>query len=231
MSSTSLLKVSLASLSILIGGCAQQMVAPTSATRAELRGASLIRAIHIASEPLRVATPAVAIGGLVGWALDRELGKSWAKKAGADTVTDPIVGVKDRFAAALATQGAFPSVTVVPEPVADNGREAVQRALKDGLVFDFETKDWSLLQPSGFSADYQLVYKARVRLVRVQDWRVLWQAECDARGPTRSRYQAFTADGGGLLRAESAAAAEACDKQLVDRFGTGEIATVGVTNR
>lgn len=216
----------LVSLLALISGCASQVVVPTDAARAELRGARTVRVVHVVGEPFRVATPAAALGGIVGWALDREMGKSWAQKLGADAFPDPIIDVKERFVAALGGQAVLPTVTVVPEAVPDNGREAFQRTFRDGLTFDLETKDWSLIQPSGFSADYRLVYKARVRLVSVQDWRILWQVDCDARGPTRASYQAFGADGGRLARAEVAKAVEACSKQLIDGFSTAGMATV-----
>jgi hypothetical protein len=103
------------------------------------------------------------------------------------------------------------NVNAVSVPVRDDDIESLKRDLNSGVVLDVRTVKWGI-------DNNRARYSARVRLVRLEDSSVLWEATCHdlvsgKAGATRTRA-VLTANHGELLKSELGEAADACADQL-----------------
>jgi hypothetical protein len=127
---------------------------------------------------------------------------------------DPTLRVKDVFIKGVANQLDVARLVQAGEPLSDDDAQSLQKKFGGGVVLDFRTESWGLLASSLVSLPYQMIYGARARLLRLNDVRVLWQAQC--------RYDAyldqFKVNSTPVLKEKFAEAAESCAKQLLAQF-------------
>ena len=114
------------------------------------------------------------------------------------------------------------TLTVHPHKLDGDGLDEVARALGRGFAFDINTFNWGLQPDQGSSSAYVLYYRARGRLIRVEDKKVLWLGICSAtpvdeprRGPS---WDEFLANQGQLLKEKTTALADRCARELVDQL-------------
>jgi hypothetical protein len=103
-----------------------------------------------------------------------------------------------------------------------DGLDEVARAVGRGLAFDVSSFNWGLQPDQSSTSAYTLYYRARARLIRSEDKKVLWLGICSAnpadppgRGPS---WDQFLANQGQLLREKSGALADRCAAELIDQL-------------
>ena len=139
---------------------------------------------------------------------------------------DPMGRVRQAVLERLAIQLGTPSLRSTPERFLSTDQVADLKAtFVSGIVLDFGTVGWGLValpKAMPFTAEhYEVAYLVRMRLVRLGDSRILWQATC---GSVRRSVQEnwtmeqLTADDGALLKAKLNQAADECAAELLAQF-------------
>jgi hypothetical protein len=139
---------------------------------------------------------------------------------------DPISRVSGRVVAALAEQAGTDSFQEArPRFLSTDDLAELAQTLGPGLAVDFATVSWGMLAipkwVPGTTHHYQVAYGARVRLVQLEDRKILWQATCASVGPDANAHwtqDELTDNGGTLLRERLAASADACGGDLVAKL-------------
>jgi hypothetical protein len=126
-------------------------------------------------------------------------------------LADPAPRVKDHLTARFQQHFGLKNVLAVPDSPKNDTVETLKEVFRTGAVLDVRTKTWGI-------DNNRAKYSARVRLVRLADSTVLWEATCDAfvvdkdkPSPTR---EALTANHGELLKSKLLEAADGCAGQL-----------------
>jgi hypothetical protein len=195
----------------LLAGCAGPQMRLADEDRRGLAGAPRVHVVH--QPALRIFTVegrahnAALLFGIVG--VMASVGHSMSVQQELKP-EDPVLRVKQRMASVLAGELGVRGVNVVEEPIASDQPDDLRMKLQGGLVLDARTIAWGLHND-------RARYEGRARLLRLDDSTLLWQANCehildeDKESPTR---EALMANGGALLKANLAKAADRCADAL-----------------
>lgn len=138
----------------------------------------------------------------------------------------PLDRVRERVVNRLVELGYPASLKRPPAMAADDGVDAIKAVVKAPLVVDFDTRSWGVgnLRGGGDPKADDPIYThhhVRVRLIRVSDVKILWQAVCGLRGyPSDEtiKLKDLVASGGAPLRLKLDVAADGCANELVGFF-------------
>jgi hypothetical protein len=218
-------------LAVLLAGCAPEPVRIDTSLRAGLKDEAQIRLLRYEPSQIFVQTRAGQtanstaslglIGALVGLGAVAVEEKQRAEVS-ALGLPDPAERVRERFVAAVTKELGLTNLAAQAQRLPADGLDEVARAVGRGLAFDVSTFNW-VLTPDQFSASaYALSYRARARLIRAEDRKVLWLGLCSAspadesgRGPF---YDELVANQGRLLREKSSVLADRCAAELIDQL-------------
>jgi predicted dinucleotide-utilizing enzyme len=119
--------------------------------------------------------------------------------------------VKERLVQSLKDNLKLANVRVVSEIPKDTNVDTLKGLFDTGVVLDVQTRKWGI-------DNNRAKYSALVRLVRLSDTAVLWEAACneavaDKEKPAPAR-DALVADDGALLKAKLVQAADQCASEL-----------------
>lgn len=138
----------------------------------------------------------------------------------------PLDRVRERVVNRLVELGYPASLKRPPAMAADDGVDAIKAVVKASLVVDFDTRSWGVgnLRGGGDPKADDPIYThhhVRVRLIRVSDAKILWQAVCGLRGypgDETVKLKDLVASGGAPLRLKLDVAADGCANELVGFF-------------
>jgi hypothetical protein len=137
----------------------------------------------------------------------------------ASALDDPVGAVKDVFVLGLAGRLGATRLVDLQEVLADDGIQGLQKRFGSGVVLDFRTRSWGLLQGATRLFPYQIVYEVRSRLLRLRDGRILWQGHCQYDGRyARANLDEVAANSVPLLKEKFRDAAGTCGKTLLEQF-------------
>lgn len=160
-------------------------------------------------------------GGLVGALFEMVASDAIGQKMVRDySLPDPALRVKQRFVSALAARLGFLNVHDVPEPVASDDLAGLKKTFVRGVVIDFQTENWDVSEiPEflSFRTRVSVHYRARSRLVRLEDSRILWEAVCyvgEADPKKGVAWEALIADNGARLKTILHESADKCADDL-----------------
>lgn len=217
-------------------GCATTGPPPLASEHmAQLASGSDVTVVHYPTPPFRRVHPQTAAGwsaipllGLVAGPVAEaasaqrglEVGEQVRVQLGLD---DPVKRVHERLVAGLASTPRFRLLPTAPARFLSHDAPSELRAtLGSGLVLDFRTISWGIVAATKFlpgtTHQYQAFYGVRVRVVRLPDSGVVWQAGCTSVGRNpkgKWTHEELTADDGRLLKSKLNEAADACADQLV----------------
>lgn len=205
----------------LLSACAQDLVRLDPATRESLKSTSEIKVIHHVAPELYVPTdqPRVAYTGGGGYAaLESQTRDLLIREY---DLKDPILRVKTNFAAAAGKKLGGPTLTPVPAPfMIGEGPDRLKMQFGRETILDFATMYWAVV-PLPFEPADIVAYRARARLIRLPEGKILWQGVCDLEGKdTSGGPRGANAQGpkaGGLKEAFDLLA-DTCTDQLVAQF-------------
>ncbi len=222
----------------VLAGCAPEPIRLDPGARAVLKDEVEIRVVGYKATPIFAQTRAGQAAantagqlGLIG-ALVSSGATAVEEKQRAEVqalaLPDPADRVRERFLAGVAKELGLRNLTVHPQPLASDDLDEVARAVGRGLAFDVNTFNWGLQPDQSSSSAYVLYYRARARLIRVEDKKVLWLGICSAtpadepgRGPS---WDEFLANQGQLLKEKTQALADRCAGELIDQLlGRGAV--------
>jgi hypothetical protein len=150
----------------------------------------------------------VGIYGLIGWGMSLSAGKEMREIYGLE---DPARAIEEKFIQNL--RGEFKGVTVraVDQPLSDDDLAAVKKTYGGRWVFDFKTLGW------GSAAEGDVEFTVRVRLIRNDDGKIVWQGLCHYKTED-AKWEPLTANGAVLLKAKLQAGVTPCATQLWSQF-------------
>jgi hypothetical protein len=154
---------------------------------------------------------------LVGFGMSSRAGEEVLQKFG---VPDPAVRLRERFLAGLGKDHAA-DVRLAPDPRDDDGADALKKAFVEGFVLDFRTRIWRLMYSTG-KKQHRFEYWGRVRLVRLDDPKVLWNETCKFMGNApiaEGAEEDMLANDAALLKATMNMAVDHCVTELSAKFG------------
>ena len=139
---------------------------------------------------------------------------------------DPAFVMRDRFLAGLGTALGIAPPSVQETCDTDDIKKLAQKLGSSGVVFDFRTIDWGVgaPPPTPFVAGgYGVFYMGRVRVIRLEEPKVVWQGLCfgGTSDDKRTTLAAFQDNDGALVKTELVAAAESCAKVLLHQMAKG----------
>ena len=135
-----------------------------------------------------------------------------SKKLQADLrLSDPAPRVKGRLVAMLQRDVGLKNIRTVSDVPKDDNIELLKETFQTGAVLDVRTVKWGI-------DNNRAKYSARVRLVRLADSAVLWEATCDDfiadKAKPSPTMEALTANDGELLKTKLGEVADLCADQL-----------------
>ncbi|HEV8700662.1 MAG TPA: hypothetical protein VGV60_05260 [Candidatus Polarisedimenticolia bacterium] len=134
---------------------------------------------------------------------------------------DPVVLLKERLASRLA--GEISRIRPVVEAMHSDDLKSLKQAFGSATILDVKTTGWGLHYHMEDTKTFFALYRVRARLIRLDQDKVVWQAEltCAAGGDRQfglPTLEELRANGGALLKTAIAQAAEVCAEPLLTRF-------------
>lgn len=216
----------------IVAGCAPEPVRLDAALRAGLKDEPQILVIGYKPTPIFVQTRAgqasantAGQAGLIGALVS--LGASAVDEKQRAEVTrlvlpDPAARVRAGLVTGLARELGLTNLRAHPEPLASDTLDELSRAVGRGLALDVGTFNWGFQPDQGSSSAYLVYYRARARLIRVEDRKVVWLGICGAAPADPARpgpsWDEFLANEGQLLKEKTAALADRCAGELIDQL-------------
>ncbi|MEX5212829.1 MAG: hypothetical protein NW703_01575 [Nitrospiraceae bacterium] len=208
-------------VALVLAACAQDTVRLDPATRESLKTTAEIKVIHHVAPELYVPTnqPRVAYAGGGGYtALESQSRDLLIKEY---DLKDPVLRVKTTFSAAAGKKLGGPTLTPVPAPfMIGEGPDRLKLQFGRETILDFATTYWGVL-PVPFEPTDIVAYRARARLIRFPEGKILWQGGCDLEGKETSSgsrgANVQTPKTSGLKEAFDRLA-DTCADQLVAQF-------------
>ncbi len=207
---------------ILTVGCSPKVIKMDLATKESLNRASQITLIHY--EPSSFEVPPSQMGMMFG-AIGAAVAGLAAESRGQQMVQqydlrDPILHVKERFAARVLSDFANIKLTDISEPFKDDDIDDMKEKFVEGNILDFQTIRWGVVgQP--FSGNSYIKYQGRVRLIDVHNASVLWQGVCDLEDRdlyTMPDSTERNSSEGNILRAKFENLSGQCLERLISQF-------------
>lgn len=218
-------------LTSVICSCAPSMLPSEELTR--LRQAPKVYAVH---NPPRLAFALFPEEGLKGESIGKYFGPVGLIAGGMSDlraaqalgerllqefgIQDPVLLVKAKSIALLAGENlnniqAFDSILPEDDPA------RLRRTVDSSVIIDFKTIAWALVAQDKNPGHYVDAYRARSRLIRVDDAKVLWEGECSIKthdAMTAPTLAELTANQGALIKSLFQADADACAGEIVAKF-------------
>ncbi len=136
------------------------------------------------------------------------------------SISDPALHLRDAFLQGLAEKYKW-NVEMAAETPGEDARD-LKKKFSEGFVFDFKTVVWDLTVFVGDHDHYRVEYWGKVRLIRLDDGKILFKETCKfmGRDPKGSRptLEEMVKDDGTLLKAKLDEAADHCAAELKQRF-------------
>jgi hypothetical protein len=137
-----------------------------------------------------------------------------------DGLEDPAFVVRDRFVAGFITELGIAAPADQQTVDTDDIEELTQKLGPTGVLLDFKTIDWgigSAWLPFKGDIGYGVFYMGRVRVIRLEERKVLWQSLCFGGTPDdkRTTAAAFLENKGALLKQGLVEAGEGCTEALL----------------
>jgi hypothetical protein len=138
----------------------------------------------------------------------------------------PLDRVRERVVTRLVELGYPAALKRAPVMVPNDEMETLRASVTAPLVVDFNTRSWGLgnLRGGGEPKPDDPIYThqhVRVRLVRLDEGKIVWQAVCGLRGypgDEAVKLKDLLADGGAPLRQKLLVGADGCADELVKFF-------------
>ncbi|HET9489599.1 MAG TPA: hypothetical protein VFR64_07585, partial [Methylomirabilota bacterium] len=152
---------------------------------------------------------------------ERAAGTELANEVGLE---DPVGGLKERLASRLAGGAGIRDIRSVAAAMDSDDLKSLKQAFGSSkTVLDLKTTGWGLHYHVADPKTFVTLYRVRARLIRLDQEKVLWNAEvgCFFAGDRRfgtPTLDDLRADGGALLKTTMAKAAENCVAPLLARF-------------
>lgn len=133
------------------------------------------------------------------------------------TIEDPSEQVKRDIAAHVSEVAALKNARII-DAVQPNGDLPSELQTAGSQVFSFRTIKWALMYYQYDTSFHYLMFSGEGSLIDNTTGDTVWRSKChyqgDAPRMSRPSLEDFSADGGKLLKAELARAAQACTEQL-----------------
>jgi hypothetical protein len=207
------MKAAICVAACLLAGCAGQHVKLGASERAAL-ASEAVHVVHLpAAKMFFVESSGYTAAGVLFSPLV-VLAQAAEAKSLMDELKleDPVARVKERLAAALESELRIAKVNRLERAPERSDPESLRKALGTGVVLQVRTENWRI-------DNNRAKYSASAQLVRLSDGVTLWHAVCpdsiadkDKPSPTTEQLKA---NGGELLKAKLAQAADACADALV----------------
>ena len=98
-----------------------------------------------------------------------------------------------------------------------DGIEELRRAFGNRTVIALKTNTWAVWFHKSEPRRYAFAYRVQAKLLRLEDFKVLWKGECPLRSQdatTAPTLEELKANDGALLKAKSKEVAESCSKDV-----------------
>src|SRR5215831_4247685 len=183
-----------------------------------------VKAIHYSGSPFQVMTGTAKVGMMAGGLLGGGFAAFQTESTGDEmrkdySLDDPILRVKAHFLTEVRTSLRLDTIDSVQTLPSSSDMDDLRAAFSKGTLFDFQSTNWHLTDyPLGY---YRIEYRARARLIRRDDSRVLWEGACNFAGkePTVSMtLDDFKANNAAILRQSLNEAPDACVQELLSQF-------------
>ena len=195
---------------LVLVGCAGQRIKINAEDQRTLASQPNVYAVHhhpgvtFLAESTAVALFAPFAAGVMvadGMNMQREL-----------KLADLAPRVKDRLVQSLASDLKLANVRIVSDIPENTSVETLKKLFDAGVVLDVQTRKWGI-------DNNRAKYSALVRLVRLSDAAVLWEAACNEAVADKNKSaparEALVANSGELLKAKLVEAADQCANELV----------------
>lgn len=145
---------------------------------------------------------------------------------------DPLPGVQSRFVAGLMKKLNIDNFRAIrrDSPLSEHPLSPDEASLGIGVVFQFDTKSWQVIQrfqsyapkPGTGVHYYDLRYSAQGRLFRHGELNLLWKADCQAdisfEASSDIPLHELIADENSLIHSKRREAEGICSEQLLEKF-------------
>jgi hypothetical protein len=192
---------------------------PRSVGRAMAMGAALALPFALLFGPM---------AGVMANELQADIEKREAEAAGQQLMMeipleDPVVRVKDRLISGLSAESGIGRIRAAATAMAGDDLKSLKQAVGPVTVLDVRTTRWGLSPYQSDPKSFLAHYTVKVRLIRLDQEKVLWRDEISCYTAGDRRFGAPTldelsADGGALLKRTMAETAEVCADPLLARF-------------
>ena len=156
-------------------------------------------------------------GGMSDLRSAQELGGKLLQEFG---IQDPVLRVKSKSIDLLAHEN-LKNVQTFDSLLPDDEPAKLKQTLDSEVVIDFKTITWMLSSYKKNPGHYIDAYRARSRLVQVEDGKVLWEGECHMKQhdlTTAPTMDELTVNQGALLKSIFQDNADACADEIVAQF-------------
>jgi len=214
-------------LIVFLIGCSPQIIKIDQSTRESLKQTSQIKAIHYNPPDLLVPiNQSLLMGfGAVGGALAGLQAQSQAQQMTKEYgLQNPAIRVKSTFLSSISKQLESNSLTSLEEPLKDDDLDKLRVKFQQDTVFDFMTKMWGI-STVPFQGYHYVTYRARARLIRFPEGKIVWQGACDVEDKDLARmphWTEFVENNGALLKEKLNKLADSCANELVAQFSGKE---------
>ena len=208
------------SLGFTILACAPELVKLDQNTRDSLRRVEEIKVVHYLPPDIQLQSTA-----LIGYGASA--GTSMAVQAQAQNqqsrelaIEDPVLRIKSNVVASLTKILETNNLRPVPTPLQELQVDKLKVIFPKGTVLDFATTYWGVM-PLPYQTFDLVLYRARARLLKFPEGRLLWQGSCDleADDSTGMPSDKNTVVTKGLLVSNTLnRLADRCSEQLVAQF-------------
>lgn len=204
----------------LLVACAPEVVRLDQATRDSLKRADEIKVVHYFPPDLEFqGTARVGFGASAGAAMAIQQ-QAQAQQTQELMLQDPVLRIKSNVMTSVAKILETNNLTPLPTPLQDLQVNALKGMFGKGTILDFATTYWGVA-PIPFQPFDLVLYRARARLLRFPEGKVLWQGNCDVEADESAGMPSdkdVPVTKGLLLNNTLSRLADRCSEQLVAQF-------------
>ena len=207
-------------ITVLLQGCAGN-VKLSEQDRAELQNIKEVKVVHRNSGWPGVMTPLGVLASDMTFGLsdDWTVGHKLIEKF---NIEDPSKQVKENFLNAISKKN---MASFTNEHQGLSSEEVENANLKSkyssGYVLKIEPLSWQILYYPLNWAEYQMFYRARAELIRLDDDKVLWSSNCKAYqddSNTAPTFDQLTSENSTVLKKWMDDSTARCARELADNF-------------
>ena len=208
-------------LVLFLGACAPAPVKFSQSDVQTIKNAPKVIAIH--NGPIGPAFTTAMGAVAFQFSMGQAMGETGASIMQRLNMKDPIVQVQNEFMQAVMKKYDLHNLNVIKQPVpyAERDLDDLQKRFKTGYYLQFIPGQWHIIYYATDWSRYQMYYGAQARLIRLDDGKIFWTANCGANqddkahAPTREELEA---NNGALLKKWSQDSAHRCADQLIKDF-------------